>query len=137
MNALAAESIRLDKWLWVARFFKTRQLAIDAINAGRVEVNGERMKPAKTVKPGDHLLLRKPPLQYLLVVTAVADKQGSATVARTLFSESAESIAARAKVAAELRDMPPPLFRGRPTKKDRRTLEQWQRNADHYIDTDS
>lgn len=128
--AATLDAVRIDKWLWVARFFKTRQLSIDAINAGRVEVNGERVKPSKSIKPGDHLLLRKPPVEYQLVVTAVAEKRGSAVIAKTLFVESAESVAVREKVVAELRDMPPPLFRGRPTKKDRRTLERWQQNAD-------
>ena len=127
---------RLDKWLWAARFFKTRQLAVDAVNAGRVEVHGERVKPAKTIKPGDDLLLRKPPVEYRLVVKAVSEKRGSVMIARTMFIESAESIAAREKVVAELREMPPPLFRGRPTKKDRRTLERWQRNADNVNDVD-
>ena len=128
--AATLDAVRIDKWLWVARFFKTRQLSIDAINAGRVEVNGERVKPSKSIKPGDHLLLRKPPVEYQFVVTAVAEKRGSAVIAKTLFVESAESVAVREKVVAELRDMPPPLFRGRPTKKDRRTLERWQQNAD-------
>ena len=128
--AATPDAVRIDKWLWVARFFKTRQLAIDAVNAGRVEVNDERVKPSKVIKTGDKLLLRKPPVEYQLVVTAIAEKRGSATVAKSLFVESAESVAARAKLIAELRDMPPPLFRGRPTKKDRRTLERWQQNAD-------
>ena len=128
--AATLDAVRIDKWLWVARFFKTRQLSIDAINAGRVEVNGERVKPSKSIKPGDRLLLRKPPVEYQLVVTAVAEKRGSAVTAKTLFAESAESVAVREKVVAELRDMPPPLFRGRPTKKDRRTLARWQQNAD-------
>lgn len=126
----------MDKWLWAARFFKTRQLAVDAIAAGRIEVNDERVKPAKVIKPGDRLLIRKPPIEYRLVVNLVAEKRGPATVARTLFEESAESVAAREKVSAELREMPPPLFRGRPTKKDRRTLEQWQRSADLFKDSD-
>ena len=128
--AATSDAVRIDKWLWVARFFKTRQLAIDAVNAGRVEVNGERVKPAKSIKSGDRLLLRKPPVEYQLVVTAITGKRGSATVAKTLFVESAESIAVREKLVAELREMPSPLFRGRPTKKDRRTLERWQQNAD-------
>lgn len=130
------ESVRLDKWLWAARFFKTRQLAIDAINAGHIDVNGERVKPAKIIKQGDKLCLRKPPVEYQLVVIAVAEKRGSATIARTLFAESAESIAAREKIAAELRDMPPPLFRGRPTKKDRRALLHWQRSTNIFNDVD-
>lgn len=128
---------RLDKWLWAARFFKTRQLAVDAVAAGRVDVNGERVKPSKTIKPADRLVVRKPPVEYHLVVNAVTEKRGSATIARTLFIESVESLAARAKIVAELRDMPPPLFRGRPTKKDRRAMEQWQRSAENFNDVDT
>ena len=122
-------SVRLDKWLWAARFFKTRQLAIEAVTAGHVELNGERAKPAKSVRPGDELTIRKPPYEFVLVVTAVSEKRGSATIARALFTEAAGSIAAREKLAAELRDMPAPVFKGRPTKRDRRTLENWQRAA--------
>ena len=122
-------SVRLDKWLWAARFFKTRQLAIEAVTAGHVELNGERAKPAKSVRPGDEVTIRKPPYEFLLVVMAVSEKRGAATIARTLFTETAESIAAREKLAAELRDMPAPVFKGRPTKRDRRTLENWQRAA--------
>ena len=135
--AATPDAVRIDKWLWAARFFKTRQLSIDAINAGRVDVNGERVKPSKSIKPGDRLLLRKPPVEYQLIVTGIAEKRGSATVAKTLFLESVESIAAREKLAAELRDMPPPLFRGRPTKKDRRTLEKWQRASGDTNDAES
>lgn len=135
-NEVGYPAVRLDKWLWAARFFKTRQLAVDAIAAGRVEVNGDRVKPARTIKPGDQLLLRKPPVEYRLVVSAVAEKRGSATIARALFEESSESIAARERLVAELREMPPPLFRGRPTKKDRRTIEQWQRNAEKFNEAD-
>jgi ribosome-associated heat shock protein Hsp15 len=94
------------------------------------------VKPAKTVKPGDQLLVRKPPVEYRLVVKAVAEKRGSAVVAKTLFEETVESANAREKVIAELREMPPPLFRGRPTKKDRRTLEQWQRSAGSLNDSE-
>ena len=121
--------VRLDKWLWAARFFKTRQLAIEAVTAGHVELNGERAKPAKSVRPGDEVTIRKPPYEFLLVVMAVSEKRGAATIARTLFTETAGSIAAREKLAAELRDMPAPVFKGRPTKRDRRTLENWQRAA--------
>jgi ribosome-associated heat shock protein Hsp15 len=122
-------TVRLDKWLWAARFFKTRQIAIDAINAGRIEVNGERAKPAKSIKPGDELMVRRPPYEFKLVVKAVSEKRGSATIARELFEETAASIAAREKLQAELREMPAPIFKGRPTKRDRRTLETWQRAA--------
>jgi len=136
MSVIDKQLIRIDKWLWAARFFKTRQISIDAVNAGRVEVNGERVKPSKMVKAGDQLLLRKPPVEYLLTIKDISDKRGSATIAKTLFEESPESIAAREKVVADLREMPPPLFRGRPTKKDRRTLEQWQRNTAQLNDPD-
>ena len=136
MSDVDKQLVRIDKWLWVARFFKSRQISIDAVNAGRVEVNGERVKPSKMVKAGDQLLLRKPPVEYLLTIQGTSDKRGSATVAKTVFEESSASIAAREKVVAELRDMPPPLFRGRPTKKDRRTLEQWQRTAAQLNDAD-
>ncbi len=125
----ARQTVRLDKWLWSARFFKTRQLSIEAINAGHIELNGDRAKPAKSVKPGDEVTVRKPPYQYTLVVNAVSEKRGSATIARELFTETAGSIAAREKLLAELREMPAPLFKGRPTKRDRRTLESWQRAA--------
>ncbi|MEO8384505.1 MAG: RNA-binding S4 domain-containing protein [Betaproteobacteria bacterium] len=136
MSDTDKQLMRIDKWLWAARFFKTRQISIDAVNAGRVEVNGERVKPSRMVKSGDQLLLRKPPLEYRLTIKGVSDKRGSATIAKTLFEESSESMTAREKVVAELREMPPPLFRGRPTKKDRRTLEQWQRSSAQLSDTD-
>jgi ribosome-associated heat shock protein Hsp15 len=122
-------SVRLDKYLWAARFYKTRQLAIEAVNAGRVAVNGDRAKPAKAIKPGDLLLVRKPPYEFALVVKATSEKRGAAPIARALYEELPESIVAREKLHAELRDQPPPLFKGRPTKKDRRTLEQWARAA--------
>jgi ribosome-associated heat shock protein Hsp15 len=127
--SVAPQTVRLDKWLWSARFFKTRQLSIEAINAGHIELNGDRAKPAKSVKPGDEVTVRKPPFQYILVVTAVSEKRGSATIARELYSETAESIKAREKLLGELREMPAPIFKGRPTKRDRRTLENWQRAA--------
>lgn len=135
MSESDKSTVRLDKYLWAARFFKTRQLAIDAINAGRIAINDERAKPAKAVKPGDVMLVRKPPYEYTLVVRALSEKRGSATIARTLYEETPESVSAREKLHAELRDQPPPLFKGRPTKRDRRTLEQWARSA--AIDDDS
>ena len=122
-------TVRLDKWLWVARFFKTRQLAVDAVNAGHIELNGDRAKPAKSVKAGDEVKVRKPPYEFIVMVKAVSEKRGSATIARELFAETADSIEARERLLAELRDMPPPIFKGRPTKRDRRTLETWQRAA--------
>ena len=121
--------VRLDKWLWAARFYKTRSLAIESINAGHIELNGDRAKPAKSVKAGDEVRVRKPPYEYTVIVNVISEKRGSATIARELFTETAESIVAREKLQAELRDMPAPIFKGRPTKRDRRTLETWQRAA--------
>jgi ribosome-associated heat shock protein Hsp15 len=115
-------SLRLDKYLWAARFFKTRGLAAEAIDAGRVRVNGERAKPAKTVKPGDTLEVRRPPYEHIVKVLAVSDRRGPAVEAQTLYEETPESRAKRELVAAELKALPPPIFKGRPTKKDRRTL---------------
>lgn len=129
MRNESIENVRLDKWLWAARFFKTRSLAIESINGGHIELNGDRAKPAKSVKPGDEVAIRKPPYEFMVIVKAVSEKRGSATIARELFTETAESIAAREKLQAELRDMPAPIFKGRPTKRDRRTLENWQRAA--------
>ncbi|MEO8104229.1 MAG: RNA-binding S4 domain-containing protein [Betaproteobacteria bacterium] len=123
------QSVRLDKWLWAARFYKTRQLSIGAITAGHVELNGERAKPAKSVRIGDEVTVRKPPYEFIVAVKALSEKRGSATIARELFTETAASIAAREKLQAELRDMPAPIFKGRPTKRDRRALENWQRTA--------
>jgi ribosome-associated heat shock protein Hsp15 len=117
-------SIRLDKWLWAARFYKTRSLAVEAIASGKVHVNGERAKPAKSIKADDEIFLRKPPYEFTFKVKALSDRRGPAAEARLLYAESAESLAAREKLAAEMRDMPPPL-RGRPTKKDRRELERF------------
>jgi ribosome-associated heat shock protein Hsp15 len=119
------EAVRLDKWLWTARFFKTRQIAVEAINAGRVEVNGERAKPAKTLRVNDVLLVRKPPYEFHLDVTGLAEKRVSAVRARALYTETEVSVAARLVLSQELRDLPPPVFKGRPTKQDRRALEKF------------
>ncbi len=125
-----AGALRLDKFLWAARFFKTRSLAAEAIEAGRVSVNGERAKASKTVKPGDALAIRRPPWEHHVTVRALSDKRGSAAVAQALYEESVESRAKREALAAELKSMPPPVFKGRPTKKDRRTLERFNRRQD-------
>ena len=124
------ESIRVDKWLWAARFFKTRGLAVDAIDAGRVSVNGERAKASKTVKPGDSLVIRRPPYEHAVKVLGVSDRRGPAPDAQKLYEETLESRARREATAAEIKAMPPPVFKGRPTKKDRRTLVHFFRRQD-------
>lgn len=123
-------SLRVDKWLWAARFFRTRGLAAEAIGAGRVSVNGERAKASKGVKPGDTLGIRRPPVEHVVKVLAIADRRGNAEAARALYEETPESLARREALAAEMKAMPPPVFRGRPTKRDRRALEKFQRHQD-------
>lgn len=114
--------VRVDSWLVAARFFRTRTLAAEAVDAGRVSVNGERAKPARMVKAGDTLAIRRPPYEHVVAVRAVATRRGPASVAQALYEETAESRARREQVAAEVKAMPPPVFKGRPTKRDRRTL---------------
>ena len=123
--------MRLDKWLWAARFFKTRTLAAEAIAAGHVSVNQERAKPAKTLRPGDEVVVRKPPFEHAVVVRALSEQRGSATIAATLYEETAESRARRTVLAAEMKSMGHgPRFKGRPTKKTRRDYEKWLRSPD-------
>ena len=122
--------MRLDKWLWAARFFKTRSLAVEAINGGRVSVNEERAKPAKEVKPGDVVSVRRPPYEHVVVVKGLSDRRGPAGVAAGLFEETEESRARRAALAAEMKALPQPRFKGRPTKKTRRDYEKWLHASD-------
>src|SRR4051812_7340089 len=124
------DETRIDKWLWAARFFKTRSLATEAVAGGKVEVNGDTAKPAKTVKIGDRIRLRLGPLEYRLSVTGIGERRGSAAVAQTLYEESADSLAERQRIAAERRFSSAPSYeeKGRPSKKDRRELERWRRD---------
>lgn len=122
--------MRLDKWLWAARFFKTRTLAVEAITGGRVSVNDDRAKPAKEIRIGDKVAIRRPPYEHIVVVKALSDKRGPATVAATLFEETEESRARRAVLAAEMKSLPQPRFKGRPTKKTRRDYERWLAQSD-------
>ena len=122
-------ALRLDKWLWAARFFRTRALAAEALGAGRVSVNGERAKPAKAVKPGDTLSIRRPPWEHVVVVRAVSGQRGSAAVAQALYEETAESRAKRESLSAEMKALPPPVVKGRPAKRDRRALERFHRDG--------
>ena len=119
---------RIDKWLWFARFFKTRGLAADAIKAGHVEINGARAKPGKSVRVGDRLRIRKTPYEYHVEVLDPGTRRGSAVEARQLFRESAESIARRERLAEQLRiDRHQAMHPGRPSKRDRRELERARR----------
>jgi ribosome-associated heat shock protein Hsp15 len=118
--------LRLDKWLWAARFYKTRSLAQQAIAAGQVRLAGDRVKPAHEVKPGNEILLRKGDFQWEVVVVALAERRGPAGDAQKLYSETAASRAERER-RADLRRWgaePARALKGRPTKRDRRLMEQ-------------
>ena len=125
------EQVRVDKWLWAARFFKTRGLATEAVLGGRVHVNGARVKPAKEVRAGDTIEIRKDALEWTVAVLAVSDKRGPASVAATLYAESDESRTAREQHALERR-LARPLgadLGARPTKQARREIEALRRGA--------
>ncbi len=126
------DAVRLDRWLWAARFFKTRALAAQAIAGGRVQVDGERVKRAKLIRVGDHIRLRQGPYEYHLVVRELAERRASARVAATWYEESAESREARAILALRLKSSQPPRVtgKGRPTKRERRILERFKRRHD-------
>jgi ribosome-associated heat shock protein Hsp15 len=121
--------VRLDKWLWAARFYKTRALAVDAIDAGKIEVNGERSKRAKHVHAGDRIRIRMGPFEHVLEVRGVSERRGPASVAVGLYEEDAESKKAREAMAIHVKAMNANTGyeSGRPTKKDRRDLERLKR----------
>jgi ribosome-associated heat shock protein Hsp15 len=122
--------VRADKWLWAARFYKTRSLATEAIAGGKVHVNGERVKPAKLVQVGDVLEVRQGPYEFHLVVRGLAERRGPAAAAAALYEESAASREGRERVAAQLKVMHAafvPEQKGRPTKRDRRAIERLKR----------
>ncbi len=116
--------IRLDKWLWCARFYKTRSIAADAVKTGKITANGERAKPSKSVKPGDMLNIRKGPYHYAITVLGLAKSRQSAVGAALLYEESPESISERELLASQLKAEAAltPTTKRRPSKKDRRSI---------------
>ena len=124
--------VRLDKWLWAARFFKTRSLAKAAIDGGKVHLNDARVKAAKEIAPGDTLTITRGDSSQTVVVTALAERRGSATIAATLYSETAESIDAREAFRAQRRMERAGLTvpKGRPSKHDRRRLLEMKTATD-------
>ncbi len=124
-------SLRLDKWLWAARFFKTRQLAVEAINGGKVHVDGQRAKPGKLVHVGSRLTIHKGSLAWELVVTGISRQRRSAPEAAHLYDEDEASRLRRQALVRERREqgMTGPA-QGRPTKRDRRELERFRRGGE-------
>ena len=124
------EKLRIDKWLWAARFYKTRTLAVEEIGRGRVEVNGQEVKPAREVKVGDTVSLRQASVVRIVIVKALSAVRGPAPVAQRLYEETAESVKAREQAAEQRRYAPEPALsieQGRPTKRGRRELDDAQR----------
>lgn len=126
------EGVRLDKWLWAARFFKTRQLAIEAINGGKVQVDGQRTKPGKTVRVGSRLTVHKGSLAWELVVKAITRQRRPASEAALLYEESEESLLRRQEQVRERRESGETFHRtvGRPNKRDRRMIQRFTRGPD-------
>jgi ribosome-associated heat shock protein Hsp15 len=128
MDTDTPERVRLDKWLWAARFYKTRGLAAEAIDGGKVEVNAARAKRAKMVQVGDEVRIRQSPFEHVVVVRGVSERRGPATVAATLYEETAASKAKREALATQIRAMPADDWdSGRPTKRDRREIERFRK----------
>jgi ribosome-associated heat shock protein Hsp15 len=122
--------VRIDKWLWAARFFKTRSLAADAIAGGKVQVNGERVKRARPLQVGDEVRIRLGPFEHQVVVRELSDRRGPAPQAAVLYEEKEASRAARQALALQLKSLHSAFVpeRGRPTKKDRRDIEKLKRH---------
>ena len=126
------EKLRIDKWLWAARFYKTRTLATEEIEKGRVKVNQLEVKPAREVKAGDTITLRQGVVARTLTVLGVSSQRGGAPAAQLLYEETAESIALRAQMAEQRRTHQDPaasLEQGRPTKRDRRVIDKASQKA--------
>jgi ribosome-associated heat shock protein Hsp15 len=132
------DKLRIDKWLWAARFYKTRALAVEEIDKGRVKVNGIEAKPAREVKAGDTVALRQGPVNRTVVVRGISNQRGAAPIAQQLYEETEESLRLRAEAAEQRRLSGDPAGaqeHGRPTKRDRRTLDKawnnrWSASAD-------
>ncbi len=127
---MSEDRVRLDKWLWAARFYKTRSLAADEIGRGRISVNATPAKASRELHPGDRITLRQGPVLRVVEVLALSTVRGPASVAQALYVETADSIAARLAAAEQRRVAAEPaqaIEQGRPTKRNRRQLVDWQR----------
>jgi ribosome-associated heat shock protein Hsp15 len=133
------DSLRIDKWLWAARFYKTRSLACDEVTKHRVQINGQDVKPAREVKVGDTLTVRQGNITKIIIVKGISAARGPAPVAQLLYEETPESTALRAKLAEQNRMAAEPahsIEHGRPTKRDRRQIEhawneRWSASTDN------
>jgi len=126
----SSDRLRLDKWLWAARFYKTRSLAADDIDKGRLQVNEQVAKPSRELKVGDRIDIRQGPLTRTVIVQALSTARGPAPQAQLLYTETPESVARRAQFAEQRHMSLEPadaIEQGRPTKRDRRQLADWQR----------
>lgn len=123
------DSMRLDKWLWAARFYKTRANATEAVNGGKVHFNGQRAKPSRVLQCGDELTIQRGPYQYIVIVRAMSKQRGPATLAQTLYEETAESLAAREKLAEQRRaqEVQTASPQSRPDKRSRRHIIRFTR----------
>lgn len=121
------DKLRIDKWLWAARFFKTRSLASQAVDGGRVRLNGERAKPSREVRPGDRVVVHIGEYEWQVSVLALADRRGPAEAARSLYEEDPASRQRREEQAAQHRlcHNPAAGLKGRPTKRDRRLIHRF------------
>ncbi len=116
---------RIDRWLWAARFFKTRSIASDAIDGGKVLVNGARVKPSRIVRVGDELLVRTPRAEFVVIVEVLSVRRGSAANAATLFTETEDSRRRREEAKPSRVDLHPDAYtKGRPTKRVRRMIHK-------------
>ena len=127
------DDLRLDKWLWAARFFKTRGLAQAAIKGGKVELNGTRPKPARHVQLGDELRIRRGQFESVIRVTGLIKQRGPAAVAASMYEEAPESVERRQELARDLRLLAQsaPQFAGRPNKRERRQIIRFTRRRDN------
>ena len=140
---MTSERLRIDKWLWAARFFKTRSLAANEIGKNRVQVNGEVAKASREVKPGDTVALRQGQVTRTVTVLGLSAQRGPAPVAQQLYQETADSIAEQAAMREQRRFAQEPALsieQGRPTKRERRDLDQaapgWGRRWSASVDDD-
>jgi ribosome-associated heat shock protein Hsp15 len=121
-----ADKVRLDRWLWAARFYKTRSAAAAAIDGGKVQVNGSRVKRSQLVRTTDRLRIRKPPFEFIVEIRGLAEQRRSAAIAETLYEETSDSKAHRVRLREQLRAQQHVTYdgKGRPTKRDRRQLDR-------------